>query len=171
MNRFDPKLTCTYVSEWWRVPTFPTPGYLQSTRIRGLLRIDERFSQFLHGDSGDFMRFRFHQEFRGNLKICSNLEPKKTIKIEGYFLGVLEIFSLTNEPYPYSFRWGFLHFRYLKWLVMDPGWSNWKPMPFFGKEHSRLKRLNIYIYILQFLYFCIWEICRMYKSSEKDIRS
>ena len=99
MNRFDPKLTCTHVSEWWRVPTFPTPGDLQSTRIRGLLRIDERFSQFLHGDSGDFMRFRFHQKFRGNLKIRSNLEPKKTIQNRRLFLGGFgDFFPLLMSP-------------------------------------------------------------------------
>lgn len=89
MNRFDPKLTCTYVSEWWRMLTFPTPGYLQSTRIRGLLRIDERFSQFLHGDSGDF---DFTKSFGETSKYAAILNRKKRSEIEVCFWGVLGIF-------------------------------------------------------------------------------
>ena len=45
-------------------------------------------------------------------------------------------------------------------MIGDGSWmKQLKTHAFFEKEHSRLKRLNIsYIYILQFLYFCIWEI-------------
>ena len=70
-----------------------------STRIRGLLRIDERFSQFLHGDSGDASISP--KKFRGgNCKNCSNPEPKKKIK-KNYFckVGPLPVISRVVSPF------------------------------------------------------------------------